>query len=237
MRVRQATRKRIFDCVVTALAAPLWVPMLLVCALAIAVFDGRPVFYVSPRQVGPQHTRPIYKFRTMRRDADKIANRDTVPIGNRRFLNISPDSPLYTAVGRRIERLGLTELPQLLHVLSGTMSLVGNRPLPARVMEVLREANPRADDRFITKAGLIGPVQLVGRDNLSDAERLWLETRYCRLAASEAYTLGLDIRLLWHTVLVLLSRGRTYSAENVAAMMDAWCGILRPRRRAVASGD
>ena len=235
--MRGSRRKRVFDCLVTAAAAPLWLPLLMICALAIWVFDGRPIFYVSMRQTALSRTGPVFKFRTMRRNADKIANRDTVPIGNRRFLNISADSPLYTAVGRRIERLGLTELPQLLHVLSGKMSLVGNRPLPDRVMEVLRDTHPDVDDRFLTKAGLVGPVQLVGRDNLSDSERLWLEVRYCRLAAGTAYTIGLDLRLLCYTLYVLLSRGKTYRAEAVAALMDKWVGVSPSRRRALASGN
>ncbi|HEY1261608.1 MAG TPA: sugar transferase [Stellaceae bacterium] len=235
--MRMERRKRLFDCAVTNLAAPLWVPLLLVCALVILIADGRPIFYISLRQTARAHTRRVFKFRTMRRDADKIANRDTVPISGRRFLNISSNSPLYTSVGRLIERLGLTELPQLLHVLSGHMSLVGNRPLPDRVMEVLRQAHPNVDERFLTKAGLVGPVQLVGRDNLTDAERLWLEAQYCRLAASEDYTLKLDFWLLCYTLFVLLSRGRTFSPETVSAMMDAWCGVSRTSRRAVASGN
>lgn len=235
--MRSSRRKRVFDCVVTGLTVPLWLPLLVVCGSAIWVFDGRPIFYVSTRQTALARTGPVFKFRTMRRDADKIANRDTVPIGNRRFLNISADSPLYTAVGRRIERLGLTELPQLLHVLSGRMSLVGNRPLPGRVMDVLRESHPDVDDRFLTKAGLVGPVQLVGRDNLSDSERLWLEARYCRLAAGSGYAIGLDLRLLCFTVYVLLSRGKTFRAEAVAVLMDKWAGVAPSRRRALASGN
>ena len=95
--------KRLFDLAVTLLAAVTWVPAMLISCVAILVFDGRPVFYVSRRRVHRDRSIDIIKFRTMRRDADKIANRQTIPQEGVRFLNIASDSPLYTPVGRVIE--------------------------------------------------------------------------------------------------------------------------------------
>ena len=129
------------------------------------------------RRVSTADLMRVVKFRTMVKNADKIANRDTLPVDQVRFLNIPPDSPLYTRAGRLLERCGITELPQFVHVLSGRMSIVGNRPLPDNVMDCLREEYPYADDRFLTRAGLTGPAQLVGRDALTDDERLRLGER------------------------------------------------------------
>ncbi len=137
--------KRLFDLFITLSSAIIWGPVLGVCALAILICEGRPIFYISQREIGPKRTMSVIKFRTMQRNADKIFNRDTVPVDGTRFLNVSRESPIYTPVGRLIEQLALTELPQLLHVLAGDMSLIGSRPLPTSVMDQLRQADPLAD--------------------------------------------------------------------------------------------
>jgi lipopolysaccharide/colanic/teichoic acid biosynthesis glycosyltransferase len=214
-----SVKKRIFDATITALAAPLWLPVVIICALLILILDGRPIFYVSQRQVAAGKYRPIFKFRTMKRDADKILNRDTVPVTGTAFLNIPRGSDIYTPIGRMIERLALTELPQLFHVLSGTMSLVGSRPLPARVVEVLRANYSDTDARFLTTAGLTGPVQLVGRESISDADRLRLEIQYGQIASSAEYSMWLDLGLLLYTVIVVLVPDRLLTVAQAGDLM------------------
>jgi len=214
-----ARKKRIFDAAITLIAAPLWIPVVIMCAMLILILEGRPIFYVSQRQVGTDRFRSIIKFRTMRRDADKILNRDTVPVAETAFLNITRGSDIYTPIGRTIERFALTELPQLFHVLSGTMSLVGSRPLPARVMDVLRATCPEADARFLTSAGLTGPVQLVGRESISDADRLRLEIEYGQIACSDEYSMWLDLNLLLYTVFVVIVPGRLLNVAHASDLM------------------
>jgi lipopolysaccharide/colanic/teichoic acid biosynthesis glycosyltransferase len=227
--------KRLFDLIVTCLSAVVWVPALLLCAAAIALCEGRPVFYVSNRFVGARMAR-VPKFRTMVRDAERLYNRDTVPVSdNIRFLNVPRDSPLYTRVGRLIERLALTELPQLLLVLRGDMSLVGSRPLPENVVQVLREAFPDAHDRFLTPAGMTGPVQLVGRWNLPDRDRLTLEAAYCRIALTSP-TWRLDFLILLYTVLLALRLRKPLAVEEVRALMARLSQLGRPRRRTPPEG-
>jgi lipopolysaccharide/colanic/teichoic acid biosynthesis glycosyltransferase len=194
-------RKQIFDGFVIGSLALALAPVLAICVLAIWALDGSPIFYFSKRRVYRRHSIWVVKFRTMRCDAERIVNRDTVPVTSTRFLNLSIDSPLYTPVGRWIERLMLTELPQLYHVLLGQMSLVGNRPLPENVIASLAEAYPQVEERFDVAAGLTGPIQLVGRDHISDADRLRLEIAYCR-AVAKSYSIWLDLRILFYTVLV-----------------------------------
>lgn len=211
--------KRIFDLLIVFATAPIWIPTLMVCALATLIFEGRPVFYASPRRVHGDKVITVYKFRTMRRNADTQYNRDTVPISGKCFLNISPESPLYTATGRIIERCMLTEIPQLWHVILGQMSLVGNRPLPVNVVEALREMHPDVDVRFLAPTGLTGPVQLVGRDFISDTDRLALEAAYVT-KVSQSQSVLLDIKILTLTVAAGLSPRWRLTLDQVFELIE-----------------
>jgi lipopolysaccharide/colanic/teichoic acid biosynthesis glycosyltransferase len=213
-----ATAKRVFDLTVTLVMAPLWVPVCLMCALALRVTAGAPVIYRSERRVVGQHAQTVTKFRTMVRNADRLLNRETVPITGTCFLNIPPDHPVYTPVGRVIERFALTELPQLLDVLKGSMSLVGNRPLPENVVHALVQLHPHAEDRFLTRGGLTGPVQLVGRDHISDEDRLAIEIDYCLLSLY-SYRWRVDALILINTVMVALKLRRGFTASQVRALL------------------
>jgi lipopolysaccharide/colanic/teichoic acid biosynthesis glycosyltransferase len=213
-------KKRALDVVITGLAAVIWVPVLLLSALAVLVSSGRPVLYRSMRRVSTDDVLRIVKFRTMVKNAEALVNRSTVPIQNDvRFLNIAPDSPLYTRVGRLLERCGITEIPQLMHVLRGQMSIVGNRPLPENVVTALRDEYPTADDRFLTKSGLTGPAQLVGRSALTDLERLTLEGAYCR-ACVRRYSIWLDVSILFATVMIVIGVKKAYTYQGVLDLID-----------------
>jgi lipopolysaccharide/colanic/teichoic acid biosynthesis glycosyltransferase len=158
----------------------------------------------------------------MKLDADKILNRDTVPVSDTRFLNISVNDEIFTPVGRIIEKLGLTEVPQLFQVLSGKLTLVGNRPLPENVIRSLSEIYPHAEERFIIRAGVTGPAQLVGREHLTDAERLDLEIAYCKFC-TENYSLWRDVQILFLTAMIIL---RLRPSLKVEAVRD----LITPRR-------
>jgi lipopolysaccharide/colanic/teichoic acid biosynthesis glycosyltransferase len=211
-------RKRLFDLIVTIGTAWIWLPLLVASLLAVLLSSGWPCLYVSRRRVDRRRTINLLKIRVMVRNAERVANRDTIPVNDVRFLNLPIDSPLYTRVGRAIERLHLTESPQFLHVLSGRMSLVGNRPLPERVIETLKEAHPNVEDRFATPAGITGLVQLIGREHVSDATRLAIEERYCRLAASR-YSARLDTHILLRTLLMALRVRSKYSTQEAQTLL------------------
>lgn len=213
-------RKRFLDMALAITAAIAWVPVLMIAATLVLVFTGRPVLYRSMRRVSAGQVLRVVKFRTMVKNAEQVANRSTVPVDNNvRFLNIPPSSPLYTSVGRLLERCGITELPQFAHVLRGEMSIVGNRPLPENVMKCLREEYPYADDRFLTKAGLTGPAQLVGRDALTDSERLTLEGAYCR-ACTTSYSMWLDFSILLYTVLIVIGVKQPLGYQGTLDLID-----------------
>ena len=235
MSVRMPWAKRALDLLVAILFLPLWGSVLVIVGAANLAANGLPVFYVSRRRVYGGHSAAVIKFRTMVRKADRIANRETVPVTDQRFLNIGLDSPLYTPLGRVIERCFLTEVPQFLNVLTGSMSLIGNRPLPEDVISALKEVYPDAEQRFATRCGLSGPVQLVGRDVISDGDRLRLEIAYARRCV-RAYSVILDLMLALQTLLILARIRRPMSVADMAARLDAWAEPFAQARSAELLG-
>lgn len=217
--------KRAFDLFVTFTAAIAWVPALLVTALAVLLLEGRPILYRSRRVTSPGCIRRVTKFRTMIRDAEAVYNREVVPVTEGvRFLNLPPESPLYTPIGRLIERAAFTELPQLFSVIRGDMSLVGNRPLPESVMASLREAYPEVDARLATPAGMTGPIQLIGRERVTDGQRLELERTYCKVALC-GNTWKLDFLILLFTVLAALRLRHPMTYGQVRQFLLAQGGL------------
>ncbi|GAB3855495.1 sugar transferase [Nocardioides maradonensis] len=210
-------KKRLFDVLVVSLATIAWVPVVGLCALAVLVLSGRPVFYRSRRWVSPHDVITMAKFRVMIRDASKY----TSPVEAGRFLNTPANSPLYTRVGRFLERVGFTELPQLLHVLTGEMTIVGPRPLTDLVRECLLEQHPDLDQRWThERAGLTGLPQLVGRESLTDNQRLSLEEAYDEMAGHH-YRLSTDFLILLYTVLIVLRLKSPMTYEQALALVRA----------------
>ena len=210
--------KRLFDLIVTVLAAPAWVPVILLTSIAIFLTSGWPVFYVSVRRVYRSRSIKEFKFRTMVRNAHKLVNRDTVPITKQHFLNLPINCGLYTRLGRVIERLSFTEFPQLFHVLTGHMTLVGNRPLPENVISSLKTQYPFVEERFNARCGLTGPVQLVGRQMINDEQRLRLEIAYGEFC-NNCYSPRIDLWLLWSTVMICLRLRPLYDFKTVHSIL------------------
>ncbi len=215
-------RKRIVDVLAALVASLAWAPIVTISFFVALAVNGWPVFYVSKRRVHRSKSIGVFKFRTMERNAASVANRETIPVTKQRFLNIPFDSPIYTPLGRLFERCCITELPQFVHVLLGQMSLIGNRPLPENVIESLREEYPNVEDRFLSKAGMTGPVQLVGRDNISDEQRLAIEITYCKLC-HESYSVLLDLVIFVRTVGVVLHVFKPQTLDQVKKMMLKIC--------------
>jgi lipopolysaccharide/colanic/teichoic acid biosynthesis glycosyltransferase len=204
------------------LAALVWLPVVVVTAALVLVASGRPIFYRSHRWVGIGRRIRMIKFRVMVRNAHKVAAAREGDV----FLNHPEDSPLYTRTGRTLERWGLTELPQLFHVLGGSMSVVGARPLTDAVNESLRTTHGPTDRRFQTPGGLTGLPQLVGRDNLSADERLHLEATYC-VAARHGYRFRLDFLILLYTVLIVLKVKQPLSYRESLNLAHRHAGVRR----------
>ncbi len=188
--------KGIFDRAFALLALVLLAPVFALLALAIKLDDGGPALFRQTR-VGRDGRRfSVVKFRTMVPDAEALKATLALqiqPTGIQQdgVLFKIKDDPRLTRVGRRLRRWSLDELPQLLNVLAGDMSLVGPRPaLPeevARYGDLVRR-------RLVVKPGMTGLWQVNGRSDLSWDESVRLDLRYV-----ENWSLVLDLQILWKT--------------------------------------
>ena len=176
--------KRIFDIVLAIIFLCLLAPVFVLIALAISLETKGPVFYISKRAGMGYRIFNFYKFRTMQINADKFmgeyAHMNKYGVdqqGGPFFLKIQND-PRITKVGAFLRNTGLDELPQLINVLLGDMSLVGNRPLPLYEAETL--TTDRNAQRFLAPAGITGLWQIKkrGRDYMSAEERIKLDIDY-----------------------------------------------------------
>ena len=187
--------KRVCDILLVLLAAPLWLPLFALTALAVLLVEGRPVFFAQTR--AGLHGRPfrIVKFRSMRTGAGTDAER----LG--RF-------------GRFLRASSLDELPELLLVLTGKMSLVGPRPLPTRY---LPRYTPEQMRRHEVRPGITGWAQVHGRNALEWESRFAHDVWYV-----DHCSLLLDAKILFLTVATVFSaRG---IAEEGEATMSAFTG-------------
>jgi len=203
---------------VTLLAMPIWLPVMLITSFAILITSGWPIVYLSKRYVLKNTYKTVMKFRAMVKDADIIANRDTIPSAPGKMLNIVIDDTLYTPIGKFLEKAHFTELPQLLQVLSGTFTLVGNRPMPENMLVAARALYPCLEERFLIPAGITGPAQIVGRDHLTDEERLKLEITYSYIC-QQSYSPLLDLQLMFMTVVAPLGFYNNLSADEVLTLI------------------
>ncbi|HWH19434.1 MAG TPA: sugar transferase, partial [Solirubrobacterales bacterium] len=167
--------KRAMDVVVSALVLAIVSPVLLLASLAILIDSGRPVFFRQKRAGKDGESFTMLKFRTMVADAeDRLGELIDLSKLDEPAFKI-PDDPRVTRVGKFLRRTSIDELPQLINVLRGQMSLVGPRPEEEAVVALYDE---RQRGRLAIKPGLTGPMQVYGRSDLTFEERLAMERDY-----------------------------------------------------------
>ena len=192
--------KGVADRLLAAVALVLAAPLLLLIALAIRVDSPGPALFRQVRAGRSQRDFWMYKFRTMHRDADRrLVELQHLNLHDDQVLFKMRDDPRVTRVGRLLRRYSLDEVPQLLNVLRGDMSLVG--PRPPLLSEVARYG-AGVERRLLVKPGLTGLWQISGRADLSWDEAIRLDLRYV-----ENWSLSLDLIILCRTV-VAVARGR-----------------------------
>jgi lipopolysaccharide/colanic/teichoic acid biosynthesis glycosyltransferase len=180
--------KRLIDLIVCVITLPLILPVFLLIALAIKLDTRGPVIYSQQRAGLNEQPFQMYKFRTMVSNAEDLLQ-DLVRLDHLSdpVFKLHHD-PRVTRVGRFLRRWSLDELPQLLNVLRGAMSLVGPRP---EQVELVARYQPEHRFRLAVKPGLTGPMQVNGRAALGFEERLAIEREYI-----ENLSLGRDVRIL-----------------------------------------
>jgi exopolysaccharide biosynthesis polyprenyl glycosylphosphotransferase len=194
--------KRTFDLLLSTVTLVLLSPILLALAIAVKVSSRGPIIYRSIRPgIGGVPFR-CFKFRTMREHADQIQD-DLEPLNELSgALFKIRDDPRLTSVGRLLRRFSLDELPQLVNVLRGEMSLVGPRPLPMRDFERLEEWHKK---RYLVLPGITGLWQVSGRAELDFDDLVRLDFLYL-----EHWSIFLDLSILLKTVPAVLSRRGAY---------------------------
>ena len=173
-------------------------PLLIAIAVAVSITSRGPVLYRSIRPGIGGEPFACFKFRTMRSGADQMqADLESLNEASGALFKIRRD-PRKTRVGRFLRRYSLDELPQLLNVLRGEMSLVGPRPLPVRDFERLE---PWHKKRYLVLPGLTGLWQVSGRSELDFDDLVRLDFLYL-----ERWSVGLDLTILLKTIPAVISR-------------------------------
>jgi exopolysaccharide biosynthesis polyprenyl glycosylphosphotransferase len=189
--------KRLLDVCVSSIVLVLVLPLAALVAVAILIEDGRPILFAQRRAGLGGRPFTMWKFRTMVRDAEAMLA-DLVPFDKLEepVFKLRGD-PRVTRVGRVIRRFSIDELPQLVNVLRGEMSIVGPRPEQA---DLVARYRPEHRVRLAVKPGVTGPMQVYGRGELSLEERIAVERDYV-----ENLSLGRDLRILAMTVAPVLT--------------------------------
>ena len=183
--------KPVLEVVLCLLALPVVVPVMIVCAIAIRLDSPGSIFYLQERH--GQYGRPfrLIKLRTMVQNADELK----ALVLDDRTVHLKPrDDPRITRVGRFLRRTSLDEVPQVINVLRGQMSLVGPRPTSLNLVKY----EPWHEARLQVKPGITGLWQVTGRNAMTFDERVRLDLEYI-----ENLSFATDIRVLLSTVLVV----------------------------------
>jgi lipopolysaccharide/colanic/teichoic acid biosynthesis glycosyltransferase len=184
----QAAVKRVLDPLLAALLLVLLSPVFLVVTLVVLLGSGRPIFFVRPRAGRDGKPFSMIKFRTMVPDAIELGrelNLSEDPFG------LVADDPRMTRGGRFLRRTGLDEIPQLVNILRGQMSLVGPRP---DLVEQAANYTPDERRRLTVRPGITGWSQIHGREDMTWPERFRFDAWYL-----EHWSLWLDLRILLRT--------------------------------------
>jgi len=194
--------KRVLDITISLLALIILAPVMLAVAIAVKLNSPGPALFRQERVGQNGRTFSLAKFRSMRHGADADLVRDAG--AHRRYqengFKLAADDPSITRVGRFIRATSLDELPQLLNVLAGEMSLVGIRPVVADQL-ALRPAYDQACYRAL-KPGMTGLWQVSGRSSVEHGDRAALDREYI-----ETWSVEADLRVLVRTPIAVLRIG------------------------------
>ena len=191
--------KRTLDLLITIPITVLLSPFMLIIALLIKLNDRGPIFYRQNRLTRDAKEFMIYKFRSMNVDAEKDGIARLAQENDNRI----------TPVGKFLRRTRIDELPQLLNILSGDMSLVGPRPERPEIACLYEEFFPEFSLRLKAKAGLTGFAQVFGKYNTTPKDKLLFDLFYI-----ETQSIWLDLNVLFKTVVVVFRKDATEEIKS-----------------------
>lgn len=195
MSLYQLFIKRLMDILGAIVLLIISIPIFIITGIAIKLDDGGPIFYSQERLTKNGKVFKIYKFRSMKEDAgDQPAQKDDDRI---------------TKVGHKIRKLRIDELPQVINILKGDISLVGPRPESRAHAENIMKEVPDFNLRLRVKAGLTGYAQIFGKYNTTPEMKLLLDLHYI-----ENYSIIEDIKLILQTLMVFVRPDSTEAFDT-----------------------
>lgn len=190
LSLEQRIVKRAMDLAVSLLAIILSSPIWIVCAISIKLYDGGSILFSQNRATKDGKIFRVYKFRTMKENVENYSSTK----GDDRI----------TPVGKVLRKIRMDELPQLLNILKGDMSLVGPRPEMLENVYNYTKELPEFEYRLRVKAGLTGYAQIAGKYNTSPKDKLILDLMYI-----ENYSIWRDVKLIFQTLIVFFKSDST----------------------------
>jgi exopolysaccharide biosynthesis polyprenyl glycosylphosphotransferase len=193
--------KRILDILIAATALIVLLPVFAIIAICVYWSDGRPIMFVQERVGLNKRLFKMYKFRTMVKDAERMqADLEDLNEVKGAAFKIASD-PRVTKIGEFLRKTSLDELPQFWHVLTGSMSIVGPRPLPIRDYNHFYKDTHRR--RFSVKPGLTGLWQISGRSEVDFEKWMALDLKYI-----DNWSIWLDLKIILATLpAILMQKG------------------------------
>ncbi len=202
LTLEQRVIKRLMDIVISLLSLIILSPVMLVCAAAIKIEDGGRVFYRQKRLTKYGRVFEVYKFRTMREE-------------NSVHVSVKEGDDRITRVGRVLRKYRLDEIPQMLNILKGDMTIVGPRPEMLENVEKYTEELPEFSYRLRMKAGLTGLAQISGKYNTSPKDKLVMDLMYI-----ENYSIWLDFKIIFQTMTVFFKAEESTEAFKEQQLYD-----------------
>ncbi len=195
LSLEQKVVKRAIDLFLSIIAFIIFSPIMLICAVAIKLCDHGPVFFRQARATKNGKTFRVYKFRTMKaaKEGEEV-----------RQVSASEHDDRITPVGKVLHKFRLDELPQVINIIKGEMSIVGPRPEMLENVSMYTEELPEFSYRLKVKAGLTGFAQVYGKYNTSPKDKLILDMMYI-----EKYSIWQDVKLILQTLIVFFKADST----------------------------
>lgn len=215
LTIEQQIIKRSIDLLASGIGLLIASPIMLIVSLWIKLYDGGPVFFKQNRVTKDGKIFNVLKFRSMIVDADKV-----------KLRKATSDDDRITPVGKIIRPLRLDELPQLINILKGDMSLVGPRPERTENVYEYTQMLPEFDLRHRVKGGLTGYAQIYGKYNTSPQDKLNMDLIYI-----EKYSLLMDLKLLILTIKILFMKESTEGFSDE----DSTIGTTKPQNTNVSN--